>query len=215
MAAKGRIAAFFDLLQAVLTCGAILVGAWWFFAERKITAHANLSIEAQAVRLPGDLVLIQATVKTTNVGLVGIDISESTIRLTSVVPTTLPLRDISRLGITDWPEKLSPGARAPRIYEDAQIQWYKLKEYGEYAAKDLRQVEPGETDIQHIDFVIPCTVKVANLVVWRKKPLEKKLLGLRKSKEMWWSAQSLLPLEAVCAKAQKPGTVQGFAPEKD
>jgi hypothetical protein len=194
---KGGISAFFDLTQSILTCVAILLAGWWFFAERKNTVHANLSVEATAAKISPDLLLVQGTVKTDNVGHVVLETDEWTVRLMSVVPTDLPLADIAGLGINDWPAKMSDSEGAPSIYEDHQLQWYKLREFVDV---EERTVEPGETDFKHVDFLVPCRVQVASLAVWVKKPATTHWLGMVPEKEQWWSARALLPLGELCAR---------------
>jgi hypothetical protein len=192
---KGRIGRVAQVIQSLLTSAAILIGGWWFISERKSIVHADIKVEATGARISKNLILVQGTIETKNVGHVVLETKQWVIRLTRVIPSDLPVEEIAKLGIRDWPEKLSKAPNAPTIYEHQQLEWYKLREISE---PDERTVEPGETDIRHVDFIIPCSVALASFSAWVQKPAAKHWFGLVEEKEQWWSARTLLPLSAVC-----------------
>jgi len=225
-----------EAVQAVLTSLAILVAGLWYFTERKSAAHADLSLEVTGAHVSAGLVLIEAKVRTRNLGHVLLETSDWNVQLQSVVPTILPVEEIANLPLDDWRERIGD----LNIYWNNQIQWHTLRRF---TGQDHRQIEPGELDLKTFDFLIRCDTILARISVALRKPGWGGWLSLRgrgtgeteegasgneggrnaggetpgspaePTEEWWWEDHALLPIAQLCRAPV--GSVSNFsAPQR-
>jgi hypothetical protein len=187
------------MVQSLLTAAAILLAGFWYFIERKGMAHAEMHLAATGVHVADGIALVQLRIETKNVGYIMLRAEQWDVRLLSVVPTRLPLEKLVRLKVTPWPERF---ANADTYY-DQELGWQPLRAF---QGADRHDIEPGESDLKALDFVVPCTLQAGEFTAalrkrdagWDWDRFKKKLLT-GEQEEMWWKDRLLFSLKELCA----------------
>jgi hypothetical protein len=140
---NGKLKAFFEITQAVLTCCAILAGGWWFIAQRQGDAKAICSHKLSVVSVNhGGTNFLWGCLemKIANAGLIPIDLSRGILKVSLVKPVPdqwdLKWEDGDTLGQrVSWPQL---------FYRDDQV---------------FDHILPGEEDYKYFEFTMPTNVE--------------------------------------------------------
>ena len=169
-------------VQAVATTVALLFAGYWYIYERKGEPHANTALEVVGVHVAGDFVTLQTRFSITNLGATLLRVSDFDVRLQEVNAASLPLSRIAAAGRDAFPEKVG----GMKIYDNGVLMWPTVKWFRSNAT---RSIEPGETDLQVIDFVASCRNTAMRVLFMAGRP---------GSHEVWYD-QALVSLSGLCS----------------
>jgi len=169
-------------LQAVATTLALLLAGYWYIYERKGQPHANTALEVVGVRVSDGFVTIQARFSITNLGATLLRVSDFDVRLQAVNAASLPLAKIAVAARESFPEKIG----GMDIYDNGVLMWPTVKWF---RSNVTRSIEPGETDLQVIDFVASCRNTAMRVLFMTGRP---------RSQEVWYD-QALVSLSGLCS----------------
>jgi hypothetical protein len=166
--------------QSLFTVGAIVAGGIWtymiFVKRRQRYPRANITQQIRHFPLPNNKVLLRATVRICNEGKILLPLVSGFSRVQQMIPCSDDLCEILKER-DDGNEQCEPEAEWPLLSE------LKLKfEKGE------REVEPGETDELHFDFVIDSDVQVIVVYSYLKNA---------KKRRLGWNATSIYDLRVA------------------
>ncbi|MEA2998856.1 MAG: hypothetical protein QOK17_689 [Sphingomonadales bacterium] len=185
------------IAQSALTAAAILLAGFWYFVERKAMPHAELHLEARGVHLQAGLALVALRIDIKNGGSTVLHAAQWDVRLLSIVPTKLPLSSLAALGRDEWPE-------SENAYYDQELRWDVLRAF---RGSDDHAVEPGESDIKAMDFIVPCTYPVLRATAALKRPQARgreerleRTFNEDTSDDWWWKDRALIDLQELCRK---------------
>ncbi|HET6971359.1 MAG TPA: hypothetical protein VFH92_09555 [Phenylobacterium sp.] len=209
-----------DTLQTVLTLGAAMIGAVWYFFERPQAAKLDLTQQATGVALPDNRVMILVEVSPKNLGGAAIDFSRS--------PYSLEIGQVTPLTLTPYREGEEPAAPGvPRRIHPAE-RWSPLAaiSYAQTAATAAAApgqaagppadptpaltsfVEAGETENLYFRAIVPCKPGLSVYVTSHfEKPqmLHERLL---RRPRLSWIKQTYLDLSPQCPKPTPSKTKQ-------
>jgi hypothetical protein len=185
-------------VQSLLTAAAILLAGFWYFIERKGMSHAEVHLSATGVHMAEGIALVQLRIETKNVGYIMLHANEWDVRLLSVLPNQLPLDTLAGLKLLAWPAQIDKA----EAYYAQELAWTPVRAFQGY---DRHDIEPGESDLKAIDFVVPCTLRVGELTAalrkldmsWDWDRLMNKLRG-KENEQMWWKDRLVFNLAGVC-----------------
>lgn len=163
-------------LEASVTVIAILVGGVWtyilFVRRRQKYPRANVTLIINTWRIEGRQRLLHLGVQVENVGDTLIELKYGTVRIQQLLPI-----------IDDAAATIACG-RDPVPANECEVPWPLLCERACPWEKVPREIEPGETDAFHFDFVIPDSVSVLGVYTY--------LRNVRKAKRnVGWNATSI------------------------
>ena len=184
-------------MQALITTAGILTAGYLYLVERRGQPHADVSQAVEAVSLPDQNVLIQASVTVKNLG--------TQLLLINQIRSSLKVMDLEALGLPELPTAANAdywnatstvrGKTAPAFLE-TEIEWPQRRLYDEVVH---HEVEPGESDLLTVDFIIPCMkaryVRVATDV--EKRPPDD---AKDEARNMVWKTRTLVDLKPACEK---------------
>ena len=167
--------------QSLFTVGAIVAGGIWtymiFVKRRQRYPRANITQQIRHFPLPNNKVLLRATVRICNEGEILLSLVSGFSRVQQMIPCSDDLCEVLKER-DDSNEQCEPEAEWPLLSER------KLKfEKGE------REVEPGETDELHFDFVIDSDVQVIVVYSYLKN-------AEKRRREIGWNATSIYDLRS-------------------
>ncbi len=180
-------------VQALISIGALLVAAYWYFVERKNMPHADVHVSAQVAKL-GDqaaLVLARADVKNNGTGL--LVIKDREIRLLAARMSDATVATVLALDPGDFPPKLAIGRD---LFDNGEIAWKGLRQYRN---DEEIEIEPGETDSVFTDLIVPCTESLLKLSVSIRKPGKD---------DLWYKDRKLIALSPICNGENKQTDLQ-------
>jgi hypothetical protein len=154
-----------EVLEALLTSAAIVVGGVWTYAlfvrQRLRFPRADLELASQSYPMPARKQLVHVALRITNTGSVLLRPDYAELRLRQVLPV---------------PEELSelPSDVDPVPAGRAELEWPMLvgREW-QWGDGEL-EIEPGETDTLHADFVVEAEVRVMQLYAYVRNPSKRK-----------------------------------------
>jgi len=155
----------FSIIQAALTCVGIVVGAIWtyFLFVRKRLSFPKLDIELfiqDKIILDGTR-FIHAEIKLSNIGNVVLKSDYSELRLRNIVPI---------------PDKIRPAIESgfdPISEGKTEFEWPLVvgREW-KWNEKDF-EIEPGESDSLHADYIIESNIKVSEFYFFLRNAKKK------------------------------------------
>jgi len=209
--------------QALLTLLALLTTGYWFFLERKGKPHADVAQEVIAVPLDSGLVAVETHISITNLGQRLLLINKINSRLQLVRPDAYGYVTLDeKKGEEYWSAKRPNSPRSPEQFQAAELRWPVYRQYDD---KVEHRIEPGETDLLVVTYLVSCNladwVRVAT-DVYKPKPVsfgkarDNEVAvdqeGLQDSNqndateevedqevEFAWKARSFLKIRDVCA----------------
>ncbi len=157
------IGTWVEISQGILTSLAICVGGCWtyvrFIRGRRKAPWANIIHEATSRRLSPGETLLRVGVKVQNTGNVLLKWDEGGVRLQKVLPCST-----ERL---DWyQEKLNALGDAA-----TEAQWELLEE--RKLTNHRREIEPGEMDTIHFDFILPSDLETVLIYSYIRNPTKR------------------------------------------
>lgn len=160
--------------QALLTLLALLTTGYWFFLERKGMPHADVSQEIAVIPVSKGLVAVEVHVKITNLGQRLLEIDKINSRLQLVRPDAYDYVGLNKKKGEDYWLAERPGAsKNSKQFHIAELRW---PIYRQYRDEVKHRIEPGETDLLVVTFLMECRhakwVRVATDVY---KPAENSL----------------------------------------
>jgi len=168
-------------LQGVVTIVAIAVGGAWayllFVRRRQKYPRANLTQDLRCYPLRDNKLLLRATVRICNESEVLLSLASGLSRVQQVLPCTEDL----------------VASLAKRIHDDdacePEVEWPLLEEWKVAFKKGEREIEPGESDELHFDFVVDSDVQVVVLYSYLKNVRKRK-------REIGWNVTSIYDLRS-------------------
>ncbi len=170
-------------VQALISIGALLVAAYWYFVERKDKPHADIHVSAQIARIGGDAALVLARVDVKNNGSGLLTIANREVRLLAARMNDANLASVLKLEPAQFPPTLPSGRE---LFDNGEIAWRGLRQF--VADKPIH-IEPGETDSIFVDFVVSCAEHLVKLTATVRKPGRE---------ELWYKDRKLVALDPIC-----------------
>lgn len=135
-----------ELIQAIVISLGIVIGGFWtyvlFIRKRLAYPRANLELGVSDAILTKGARLVHAVVSITNTGDVLLRSDHAELRLRHVVPIPASLKDSIQIGYDPVPE------------DKTEIEWPLIAGREWRWSKHDFEIEPGESDSLHADFVI-------------------------------------------------------------
>ena len=229
--------------QGVITSTAIILAGYLYFVERRSKPHADVTQTVEAVSVGEGVVAIEASVIVKNLGTQLLTIDH--------VVSRLQVIDLRPLGVDNLPKLKGPdywkakNATGRDVFLGPEMRWRQVRLYDsdEFWARDARdrfehKIEPGESDLTTISFVIPCPKNARHIRVATEvgnpatgiSPVERIRAKQVRDKapqpdtsgpsatanpaddqpqEMFWKARTTVHLEPICApKDQQKGEAE-------
>jgi hypothetical protein len=168
-----------DIIQAVLTSLAILVGGSWsyllFVRRRQRYPRANLKHEITHRTIGDGFVLLRVTATVTNNGEVLLSLACAETRVQQVVPAPADLLGAAKKG------------KDPLAEGETEVEWPILFSRQSKWDKDEFQIEPGESDQILYDFVLKDDVTAVEVYTYLKNEEVKK-------REIGWNMTTIYDL---------------------
>jgi hypothetical protein len=145
-----------EAAQSTVTVLGVLVGAWWtyslFVRKREPYPKANVQHRITHWHI-ADRVLLHLTVRITNVSVVVLAIPSLLVRVQQLLPMT-----------AETVEQLAACLPAG----ESEFPWPLLAERSCDWSAEKREVEPGETEECHFDFLLPAEVVAVSVYSYVK-----------------------------------------------
>jgi hypothetical protein len=145
-----------ETVQAVATTVALFVGGAWtytlFVRKRQRFPRATTEHSLEIKKLSSDLLLVHLAVRVKNLGEVLLQLSDSDVQLRQLMPLQAELERALIKKISAGQDSVAEG--------ESEVDWPGLG-HRECDWKDQpKEIEPGEDDEFHYDFVISSSVQV-------------------------------------------------------
>jgi len=168
-----------DIIQAILTSAAILVGGSWsyllFVRRRQRYPRANLKHEITHRTIGDGFVLLSVAATITNNGEVLLSLASAETRVQQVVPAPPDLLAAAKKG------------KDPVVEGETEVQWPPLCSRRSKWDKDQFQIEPGESDRIQYDFILKDDVITVGVYTYLKNEKVPK-------REIGWGVTTLYDL---------------------
>ena len=184
----------FEGVATALTSAALLIGAYWYFVERRGVPKVNVEPAGQAWAVSGNGLLVRAEVKITNVGV-------SAVRLGKDPPMEVEIGQVYPLTSAQG-EELRRAMAALRAQSGVAYALQQTDSWplmaSNYEGTDAVVIEAGESENLYYKAVIPCsddivlalTAKVPKTLDWIDGLFDKN------RKPLFWTAQSIITTTA-------------------
>lgn len=143
---------FSEIIQALLTSAGIIIGGIWtyllFIRQRLHFPKVNIGLSVTDAILPNDNRLVHAEIKIENVGSVILCSDYAELRLRQVMPVPKEINTIIENG------------NDPVQEGNSEIVWPMLFNREWKWESKFFEIEPGEPDSLHADYIIPEYIKV-------------------------------------------------------
>lgn len=154
-----------DLAGELIKSVAIILGGFWtyrlFVRQRLGVPRVNIELATYAFSLPDDVRVIHAAVEIVNVGSVILRSKYAELRLRQVVPAPESVIDSAVQGY----DPVNPTR--------TEVEW-PLIAGREWNWKAPLEIEPGERDSLHADFIIDTVVQVAEFYFFLSNPSKRR-----------------------------------------
>jgi hypothetical protein len=157
---------FFETIQALLTCGAIITAACWFFLQAEGESKAKCSHKLSMVKVDiggSNFWWGCLEVKIENVGQIPFNPTQGILKVSQIKPLPADLNvNIDKNGRFRWPQLLS------------------------YTNVMTNPIRPGEVDYRNFEFAIPTNVETFRVYSY---------LNLGKDRPLGWSKASIYTIK--------------------
>lgn len=172
-----------DTAQTIVTIAAMVVGGVWtymlFVVRRQRHPRAELSHSVQTAEIAPGRRLVHVTVAVTNVGDVLVRLVSGCTRLQQVAPLS---DDDLRSSIEAGRDPVPAGA--------SEVEWPFLAERAYDWGGGPVEIEPGESETIHCDFVVTSDLRVAEVYTHLDNESKKR-------RKLGWCQTSLVELGAL------------------
>lgn len=169
-----------ELAQAVLTTTAIIIGGIWtylrFIKNRLRFPRAELSHTVVYKNLSAGKSLLRISLKVVNQGDVLLPISKTWTRISQILPMTANTLNTLETGINLQRD------------DDAEIKWPEIDCLEITYEPKTAEIEPGELEYFHFDFIVPCDLKVVHVYSFFTN---------KKKKESGWPCTTIIDLNEM------------------
>ena len=174
--------------QSITTCLGIIVGGFWtyfiFIKKRLSYPRIKLDMSWDVISVPKNKNLIHAKVTIDNTGTILFEADEAELRLRRVVPIPSDIEDC----VVQNFDPVQQGR--------SEIEWPEIAGRTWKWNPVVLEIEPGETDTLHSDFIIDSSVNAAQFYFFIKnKKKSKKQLGWPLTKVFTISIQEVEKME--------------------
>ena len=142
----------FSIIQAALISVGIIVGGIWtyflFVRQRLRFPKADIKLFITDKILPEGVRLIHAEIKVNNIGHVILELEKSELRLRQIVPIPDEIKQDIKDGVDPVPQ------------DDSEIKWPMVTGRKWKWNNDDFEIEPGESDSLHADYIIKSNIKI-------------------------------------------------------
>jgi uncharacterized membrane protein YciS (DUF1049 family) len=142
-----------DIIQAIIICAGIIIGGLWtyflFIRQRLGLPKLEIELSVNEVLLSEETKLIHVELKLLNVGSVVLTSNLAEVRLRQIVPIPSNVEDLIK------------GELDPVPQDKTEIEWPMLAERNWNWDQGKFEIEPGEGDSLHADFITPIEIKTA------------------------------------------------------
>ena len=143
---------FFTIVQSIITSAAIIIGGIWtyllFVRQRLRFPKVNIDLHVYDTVLPEGARLIHVEIRITNVGSVIFRSDSAELRLRQMVPIPDELREPVEKGHDPVPNG------------ETEIEWPMIAGRKWNWKKGEFEIEPGESDSIHADYIIPSIAQI-------------------------------------------------------
>jgi hypothetical protein len=182
-----NLQAWGDLAETVATLLALIIGAFWtyrlFVQKRQKYPRANVSHAVTSWKIEGKRRLVRVNIKIDNVGDVLLRPCKGHAWLQVVRPWPYGVRSAAKGDGTLRPTG-STEASWPKV-PDAEVEW---------TDSDI-DIEPGETDFIHLDFVVPPKLRTVMVYTYLENPIKRSRLKWWGKREIGWKTSSIHELQ--------------------
>lgn len=168
-----------SIIGSIATVVAIIVGGFWtyflFVKHRQRFPSANVQHESEQISLPGDKRLVHVAATISNDGKVLVSIESAFTRLQQVLPVPKHILSVIESGKDPVPK------------DSHEVPWDLLGERNwQYAVGDA-EVEPGEEEVLHSEFIVDGCVNAVVIYTYVKN-------RAKRCREIGWSQTTFLQL---------------------
>ena len=165
--------------QSLFTVAAIVAGGIWtymlFVRRRQRYPRANITHQIRHYPISDRKVLLRVTVRICNKGEILLSLASGFTRVQQVIPCPVDLCE-------------SVGKQEDSANQcEPEVEWPLLREKKLRSQRNKREIEPGETDELHFDFVIDSDVQVVVVYSYLKNVKKRR-------REIGWNATSIYDL---------------------
>jgi len=172
-----------EIVRSFATVAAILVGGVWsymlFVRTRQRYPRAKIKHEITHRVLSDDKALLHIAVNINNSGDVLLSVVSAQTRIQQVLPTPPEILDSVNQGL-DPVQKGKTEIEWPLIGTTRKSHW----------AKGKREIEPGESDELHYDFVLDSRIQTVEVYTYVKN-------ATKRGREIGWSLTTLYDLPSA------------------
>jgi len=169
-----------EIIKNYVTCLTFLIGAVWaymaFIRKRENYPCASVSHRLMHRRIDENRVFLKVIVDIKNEGDVMISLERKLVRVQQMIPWT-----------SEALESVEVGPDVTRNKE-CEVEWPLLAEVDLHGEKQGEEIEPGESDEFHVDFVIPAEVNTVVVYSYLKNVRKRK-------KEIGWNTTSVYDIK--------------------
>ncbi len=149
-----RVKDVLEIINSVIATAAIIVGGFWtyhlFIKKRQRFPKAEITHQVEQFSLPNSRVLLHVGVRITNKSEVLLSLKEASSRLQQVIPLQNGVELQHDFGVA-----------APKKHN--MIEWPLISEKQWTWTDGEAEIEPGESELLELDFVVSNGIKTAKL----------------------------------------------------
>lgn len=147
------------IVESGAAVAALVLGGWWFLAQRENYSRIDLSQSAQVIPLGHGTIAIEAILNVKNAGMKQAKLHRARVRLQEASGWQFDYDQLAAMdGTKYWRALRPPITPDRRQFNAGELRWPSLKIFD--GAIDSH-IEPGETDTLIFTFLVPCRREVA------------------------------------------------------
>ncbi len=171
-----------SIIESALTAFAIVVGGFWtyflFVQHRQRLPSANIEHALEVVKLPADKTLVHLAATVANTGKVLVSIEMARTRIQQIAPVADHILFDIKSG------------KDPVLEHQQEVPWPMIGESREWNYnRGQAEIEPGEKEVLHSEFVIPSSVTCIVAYTYVKNHAKRR-------RDIGWSRTSIFKLDS-------------------
>jgi hypothetical protein len=159
-----RLNEIIDLFSKLVTTAAVILGGLWtyklFVEHREAYARANLQHDIIIIDIDDERRLLRLDVTIENTGNIMLSLRSAEVRIEAVLP------------LSDRIERTLDGTMNQIVSEDDSFPWPAIRVRHSEWEDGKFELEPGENDDTHYEFIIPANQDVINIYTHFDNPVK-------------------------------------------
>jgi hypothetical protein len=208
LAIKNRESAesWFKTIQVICVVGAFVLGAYWYFMERKGLPHANIAQTTHVYQVSSELVAVEVHTTIENRGSQLLRLRHARVALQLVSPGQYDYEALWALKGDAYWDAVKPGERLPdgapnRFFHRGELRWFPVRTFDRPINHDI---EPGETDLLVTTFLVRCNANIVRIAT----DIEKRPSSFERftgQDPLSWKARTFTDLRRACSNSPDAG----------